>query len=262
MHNARIDTTQGLDGEAVVLAVFDLPDEEIAASAHAVKAFSGERFRTAEMSVDDVLELRELTALADELGDLVLRAGVSTLVMRPARLNAWRDALTYFVESRDDADWMRDREAAGGWFSRPMAVYEVHLGSWARLSGETTHYLSYRDLAARLIPYVKEMGFTHIELLPVMEHPFSGSWGYQVTGFFAPTSRFGTPDDFRAFVDACHAAGIGNQQPGSRGFSPWAGQRDRLPARHEVPVLRRGRWRLCLSLRGGAALDPVALALE
>jgi hypothetical protein len=110
MHNARIDTTQGLDGEAVVLAVFDLPDEEIAASGHAVKAFSGERFRNAELSIDDVLELRELTALADELGDLVLRPGVSTLVMRPARLNAWSDALTYFVESRDESEWMRDED--------------------------------------------------------------------------------------------------------------------------------------------------------
>jgi hypothetical protein len=110
MHNARIDTTQGLDGEAVVLAVFDLPDEEIGASAHAVRAFSGERFRNVELSIDDVLELRELTALADELDDQLMRPGVSTLVMRPARLNALRDALTYFVDSRDDAGWMRDED--------------------------------------------------------------------------------------------------------------------------------------------------------
>ncbi len=110
MHNARIDTTQGLDGEAVVLAVFDLPDEEITASAHAVKSVANERYRTADMSVDDVLELRELTALADELGDHLLRPGVSTLVMRPSRLNAWRDALTRFVESRDEAEWMRDED--------------------------------------------------------------------------------------------------------------------------------------------------------
>ena len=110
MINARIDITQGLDGEPVVLALFDLGSEEIAASAHAVRAISGERFRTASMSVDDVLELRELTALADELGDLLLRPGVSTLVMRPARLNAWSDALTYFVESRDEAEWMREED--------------------------------------------------------------------------------------------------------------------------------------------------------
>ncbi len=88
-----------------------------------------------------------------------------------------------------------------------MSVYEVHLGSWQR--GADGALLSYREMAARLVPYVKEMGFTHIELLPVMEHPFTGSWGYQVIGFFAPTSRFGTPEDFKAFVDACHEAGIG-----------------------------------------------------
>jgi hypothetical protein len=110
MHHARLDITQGLDGEAVVLACFDLGEEEIAASAYAVQIITTERFRNAEMSIDDVLELRELTALADELDDLLLRAGVSTLVMRPARLNAWRDALTYFVDSRDEAGWMRDED--------------------------------------------------------------------------------------------------------------------------------------------------------
>jgi 1,4-alpha-glucan branching enzyme len=108
-----------------------------------------------------------------------------------------------------DAEWFRQRAEAGNWFARPMAIYEVHLGSWARVPEENDRYLTYRELAARLIPYVREMGYTHIELLPVMEHPFSGSWGYQVTGFYAPTSRFGAPDDFRAFVDACHRNGIG-----------------------------------------------------
>src|SRR3954467_281659 len=110
MNHARLDITQGLDGEAVVLACFDLGEEEIAASAHAVRAVSGERFRTAEMSIDDVLELRELTALADELGDHLLQHGIRTLVMRPSRLNAWRDALTHFVESRDEAEWVRDED--------------------------------------------------------------------------------------------------------------------------------------------------------
>ena len=108
-----------------------------------------------------------------------------------------------------DHEWMQTREQAGGWFTRPMAIYEVHLGSWARIPEDGDRYLTYAELAKRLIPYVKEMGFTHIELLPVMEHPFSGSWGYQVTGFYAPTSRFGPPDGFRGFVDACHRAGIG-----------------------------------------------------
>jgi 1,4-alpha-glucan branching enzyme len=107
-----------------------------------------------------------------------------------------------------DAQWLVDRAGCHAWFDRPMAVYEVHLGSWARVPEEGNRSLTYTEIAARLIPYVKEMGFTHIELLPVMEHPFFGSWGYQVTGFFAPSARFGTPDEFKAFVDACHQNGI------------------------------------------------------
>ena len=113
MNHARIDITQGLDGEAVVLAVFDLGAEEIAASAHAVRTVSRERFANAEMSIDDELEFRELTALADELAKHVSQQGIRTLVMRPSRLNAWKDALTHFVESRDEAEWVRedDRKA-------------------------------------------------------------------------------------------------------------------------------------------------------
>src|SRR5262245_43986903 len=105
-----------------------------------------------------------------------------------------------------DSEWMTARAASGTWLDRPLAIYETHLGSWAR-DGE--RFLSYRELADRLVPYVKDLGFTHLELLPVMEHPFSGSWGYQVLGFFAPTSRFGPPEDFKLFVDAAHSAGLG-----------------------------------------------------
>jgi 1,4-alpha-glucan branching enzyme len=108
-----------------------------------------------------------------------------------------------------DSDWMRDREAGGAWRGRPMSIYEVHLGSWRRVPEERHRVLRYRELADALVPYVREMGYTHVELLPVLEHPFTGSWGYQVIGFFAPTSRFGTPDDFRYFVDECHRHGIG-----------------------------------------------------
>ena len=108
-----------------------------------------------------------------------------------------------------DDEWMRRRSGQDSWFQKPMSVYEVHLGSWARIPEEGDRYLTYVELAERLIPYVKEMGYTHLELLPVMEHPFSGSWGYQVTGFFAPTSRFGPPQDFKRFVDECHRHGIG-----------------------------------------------------
>ncbi len=91
----------------------------------------------------------------------------------------------------------------------PVSVYEVHLGSWRRVPEQGGRWLSYRELAVQLIAYVQELGFTHIELLPVSEHPFDGSWGYQPTGLYAPTSRFGAPDDFRHLVDAAHAAGIG-----------------------------------------------------
>jgi 1,4-alpha-glucan branching enzyme len=108
-----------------------------------------------------------------------------------------------------DHDWMRDRASFNGWHERPMSVYEVHPGSWRRVPDQGNRYLTYRELAATLVPYVRDMGYTHIELMPIMEHPFSGSWGYQVIGFFAPTSRFGTPDDFRFFIDECHRHGIG-----------------------------------------------------
>jgi 1,4-alpha-glucan branching enzyme len=108
-----------------------------------------------------------------------------------------------------DGDWMASRRDKGAWLDRAMSIYEVHLGSWARVPEEGDRFLSYRELADRLVPYVVSMGFTHIELLPVMEHPFSGSWGYQVLGFFAPTARFGPPEDFKLFVDRCHQAGIG-----------------------------------------------------
>ncbi len=107
-----------------------------------------------------------------------------------------------------DAKWMEARAKRNSYAS-PMSIYEVHLGSWQRIPEDGDRYLSYSELADRLIPYVKELGFTHIELMPVMEHPFDGSWGYQVVNYYAPTSRHGNPDEFRNFVDRCHQAGIG-----------------------------------------------------
>jgi 1,4-alpha-glucan branching enzyme len=106
-----------------------------------------------------------------------------------------------------DAGWLASRPADQR--STPMSIYECHLGSWARVPDEGNRYLTYRELGERLIPYVKELGFTHIELLPITEYPFDGSWGYQPVSLFAPTSRFGTPEDFACFVEAAHAAGIG-----------------------------------------------------
>lgn len=105
----------------------------------------------------------------------------------------------------EDKSWMEYRDVHNS-FDKPMSIYEVHLGSWRRK--ENNEYLTYRELADRLVPYVSNMGFTHVELLPVSEHPFDGSWGYQVIGMFAPTSRFGTPDDFRYLIDKFHQAGI------------------------------------------------------
>ena len=107
-----------------------------------------------------------------------------------------------------DQAWLESR-SRGDPAREAMLIYEVHLGSWARVPEEGGRSLTYREIAPRLVEHVKQMGFTHIELLPIMEHPFTGSWGYQVTGYYAPTSRYGTPDDFRFFVDSFHQAGIG-----------------------------------------------------
>jgi 1,4-alpha-glucan branching enzyme len=107
-----------------------------------------------------------------------------------------------------DADWMSSRAGANS-RSAPWSVYEVHLGSWMRVPEEGNRWMTYRELAPRLADYAHRLGFTHVEFMPVMEHPFYGSWGYQCTGYFAPTSRFGTPQDFMFLVDHLHQHGIG-----------------------------------------------------
>jgi len=107
-----------------------------------------------------------------------------------------------------DDEWLASR-AMVDQLRSPISIYEVHLGSWRRNTLEGNRALNYLELADELGDYVKDLGFTHIELMPIMEHPFAGSWGYQVTGYYAPTSRFGTPDEFRTFVDRLHAKGIG-----------------------------------------------------
>ncbi len=107
-----------------------------------------------------------------------------------------------------DDQWMQRRQETDH-LHQPVNIYEVHLGSWRRVAEESDRWLTYRELADTLIPYVLDLGFTHIELLPVSEHPFDGSWGYQTIGYYAPTSRFGTPDDLKYFIDRCHQAGLG-----------------------------------------------------
>ncbi|MBI3598915.1 MAG: 1,4-alpha-glucan branching protein GlgB [Nitrospirae bacterium] len=107
-----------------------------------------------------------------------------------------------------DDDWMANRHRRSRLHS-PYSIYEVHLGSWRRVPEENSRPLTYRELADILPAYVREVGFTHVELLPIMEHPFYGSWGYQTVGYFAPTSRYGTPEDFMALIDALHQQGVG-----------------------------------------------------
>jgi 1,4-alpha-glucan branching enzyme len=134
-----------------------------------------------------------------------------------------------------DADWLAHRSSAQA-YAEPMSVYEVHLGSWRK--GR-----SYRDLATELVDYVTELGFTHVELMPVMEHPFGGSWGYQVTSYFAPTSRFGEPDDFRFLVDSLHQANIGvivDWVPAHFPKDAWALARFDGTPLYEHPDPRRG----------------------
>ncbi len=108
----------------------------------------------------------------------------------------------------NDDTWVKEREKTN-WLESPMSIYEVHLGSWQRVPEEGNRFLTYRELAERLIPHVQNIGFTHIELMPINEHPLDASWGYQPVGYFAPTSRFGNPDDFMYFIDKCHQAGLG-----------------------------------------------------
>src|SRR5512147_1365878 len=125
--------------------------------------------------------------------------------LRPRTASIVRDLSRY---TWNDHDWMTART---GWdpLASPLSIYEVHMGSWMRVPEEGNRWLTYRELAQKLIPYAKDLGYTHLELMPVTEHPFDGSWGYQATGYFAATSRYGPPEDFMAFIDTAHQAGLG-----------------------------------------------------
>src|SRR5690606_34793963 len=107
-----------------------------------------------------------------------------------------------------DEAWLQQRKKSVG-KPQPYSVYEVHFGSWRRNTEENNRSLTYPEMAHTLVQYVKDTGFTHVEFLPLMEHPFYGSWGYQVTGYFAPTSRYGSPEDFKYLIDCFHREGIG-----------------------------------------------------
>lgn len=127
-----------------------------------------------------------------------------------AELRPSTSSLVYDINEYQwqDGEWY-ERLNNSDKYNSPMNIYEVHLGSWKRVESDGNRFLSYAELSDTLIPYVKDMGYTHIELLPVEEHPFDGSWGYQVTGYYAPTSRYGNPAEFMSFIDKCHQNGIG-----------------------------------------------------
>ena len=153
----------------------------------------GETYKYEIVGADGAL----LPLKADPVGFGAQHAPETASVVRDISGYGWRDG-----------DWM-ERRAARHDLGAPISIYEVHLGSWKRRAEEGNRFLSYKELAGELVDYVAEMGFTHIELLPVSEHPFDGSWGYQPVGLFAPTIRFGPPHEFRDLIDAAHAKGLG-----------------------------------------------------
>ncbi len=146
--------------------------------------------------------------------EILTREGLPRLKTDPFAFKMEQSPGTSSIVQRDDryewndAEWITERPRRD-YPREAMLIYECHLGSWARMPEEGNRTLTYREIAGRLAPHLTSMGFTHVELLPVAEHPFTGSWGYQVSGYYAPTSRYGTPDDFRFLVDTLHQAGIG-----------------------------------------------------
>src|SRR5205085_6829274 len=134
---------------------------------------------------------------ADPYGFLHETAPGTSSIVWSLRQHEWRDA-----------EWMKSRGSRQG-LDAPMSIYEVHLGSWRRVPEEGNRSLGYREMAKPLADHVERLGFTHVEFLPLSEHPFYGSWGYEVTGYFAPTHRYGKPEDFRYLVDYLHQRGIG-----------------------------------------------------
>jgi 1,4-alpha-glucan branching enzyme len=187
---------------------------------------SGERYKLAVLRVDGSVVLKaDPYAQATEVPP-----ANASIVYRPG--HEW-----------SDEKWLTRRGSLSEPLAVPMSIYEVHLGSWRRNPLEGNRSLSYLELADELADYVSDLGFTHVELLPIMEHPYTGSWGYQVSGFFAPTARFGSPDEFRAFVDRLHERGLGvllDWVPGHFPRDEWALARFDGTALYEHDDPRRG----------------------
>jgi len=145
--------------------------------------------------------------IKSQTGDVFVKADPYA---RFAELRPSTASMVYNIEDYqwNDDKWLKNRNKKDP-LSGPVNIYELHAGSWRRVAEDGDRFMSWPEMTRELIPYVKEMGYTHIELMPVMEHPFDGSWGYQVTGFYAPTSRYGSPHQFMEFIDACHQNDIG-----------------------------------------------------
>lgn len=213
MLGAHLRTVEGDEGTAFVLWA---PNADRVSVVGDWCSWDGRQFPMRRLGGSGLWELFIPGVDANALYKFELRTreGALRLKTDPMAFKMEQAPQTSSIVVREDMYRWRDNQWMSGRAGRrptdeAMHIYEVHLGSWARIPEEGNRFLTYREIAPRLAAYVKRMGFTHIELLPVMEHPFYGSWGYQVTGYFAPTSRYGAPDEFRFLVDTMHAAEIG-----------------------------------------------------
>ena len=203
-------THQGIDG--VLFAVW-APNAKRVSVIGGFNSWDGRRHMMRQLGKSGIWELFVPGISQYDQYKYEIKSHVNDLLQKQdpygnfAELRPSSSSLVYDISKYtwNDSDWIESNKNAGS--SRPMNIYEVHLGSWKR--GDGNRFLTYTELAEQMIPYVKEMGYTHIELMPIEEHPFDGSWGYQVVGYYAPTSRYGNPDEFMAFVDAFHQNGIG-----------------------------------------------------
>ena len=213
MHGAHLRTLSGDEGTAFVVWA---PNAERVSVVGPWCNWDGRQFPMRLLAGSGLWEIFVPGVEANALYKFELRTRNGDLRLKtdPMALKMEQAPATSSIVVRDatytwqDDDWMTTRVHRDE-TREPVHVYEVHLGSWARVPEEGNRSLTHREIAPRLTEHVKRLGFTHIELLPVMEHPFYGSWGYQVTGYFAPTSRYGSPDDLRFLIDTLHQANIG-----------------------------------------------------